>query len=123
MYDLSKDYSNSIQTVRLEIGDLLGMERKEDVFIILAEPDTFDCMKLNKVFTRKDDDMADELFDQFAKLFGKLIVDHNIMNGDRKAKAEEVKDLVFRKLSISSYVLDEYMTKVFHSPQSKTEEK
>lgn len=121
MFDLEKEGRTAIQEVKICFGDLVGSE-KEDVWVTLAEPDTFDCLKLK---SQPKDVISDPnyLVGFFKEIFPKYIVDHGFCKGSVKATTEEVTEFIFRKMSVADYVTGEYFRAVFLSPQSKTKER
>lgn len=121
MFDLEKGRKTVIQEVRIPFGDLVGAE-KDEVWVTLEEPDTFDCLKLK---SQPKEVIADPnyLVNYFKEIFPKYIIDHGFCKGSVKATTEEVMEFIFRKMSIADHVTGEYFRAVFLSPQSKTKEK
>ena len=95
MFDLKKDLDNAIQKVTIYIGDYLG-KPKEDVFITLSEPDTFDTLQMNNV----DKTKPEPLVRYFDGIFDKVLIDHNFQNGGSKASIEDVHKLLLKKFSL-----------------------
>ena len=121
MFDISKDMDKAIQKVTINIGDLLGLEKKEDCHVTLCEPEAIDTVKIQRI--QKEENKAEWALEYFQKIFPSILVDHDIMNGERKASKDEVCKLIFKKLPVANYVVSEYFDAVFRSPQQKTSEK
>lgn len=121
MFDLTTDAKNAIQEVKICFGDLVKKD-KDEVFVVLTEPDTFDVCKMKG--KTKEELMAPEfIYGYFRDIFPKYLIDHSFVNKGEKASSEEVRDFIFRKLAVADYVSAQYFTEVFLSPQSKKEEK
>ena len=43
-----KAYDNAIQKVRIEFGTLIGLEKEDEVFVLLKELPTMEMMQLNE---------------------------------------------------------------------------
>ena len=121
MFDLEKDSKEVIQEVKICFGDLVGKE-KDEVYVVLSEPDTFDAIKI-KGKTKEELTKVDFLYGYFHDIFPKYLVDHSILKGGNKASNEEVCAFVFRKATIADRLAADYFTQVFLSPQSKREGK
>lgn len=121
MFDIARDAEKAIIHVTIYLGDLLGLEKKEDCFITLKEPETFDCVKIAEV--RNNPNQVDGAVKYFDSIFDKVLVDHDFVDGTRKLDAAEVHEFLFRKFEVVNYIIAEYMNKVFHSPRTETEEK
>jgi len=120
MFDISKDMDKAIQKVTVYIGDLLGLEKKEDCFVTLSEPEALDTVKIQRV--QKEDNKAEWALEYFKTIFPRILVDHDIMNAGRKCSNEDVCNLIFKKMSVAEYIVAQYFDAVFHSPQQKTNE-
>ena len=118
MFDFEKDYANAIFKVTIQIGDLLG-KPKEDVYVTLCEPDTFDSLLMNSVQKTK----AEEIVKYFDGIFDKILVDHNFMRNGEKVSNEEVHKFLFKKVNVIERIIAQYLKEVFISPQTKTNEK
>ena len=121
MFDFEKDARLAVQEVRIEFGDLVG-KKKDEVFVVLAEPDTFDCLKV-KGKSKEELSKLDFLLGYFKEIFSKYLIDHSFTVNGVKADNDKVRDFIFRKIAISDYVCGEYFKAVFLPPQSKKEEK
>jgi len=121
MFDVSKDMDKAIQRVTVYIGDLLGLEKKEDCFVTLSEPEAFDTVKIQRV--KNEDNKVEWTLEYFQKILPRILVDHDFMNAGRKCSNEEVSKLIFKKMSVAEYIIAQYFEAVFHSPQQKTDEK
>lgn len=121
MFDLSKEGRTAIQSVKICFGDLVG-KQKDEVWVSIEEPDTSDCMRI-KTQPKEVLASAEFIIDYFKGIFPKYLTDHSFCNGEVKASAEEVRDFIFRKLSVADYVTGEYFKEVFLIPQSKTKER
>lgn len=121
MFDLASEGRIAIQAVKICFGDLVGKE-KDDVWVVLEEPDTSDCMKI-KTQPKEVLENAEFIINFFKGILPKYLIDHSFCNGEVKASAEEVRDFIFRKMSVADYVTGEYFRAVFLTPQSKTKER
>lgn len=121
MFDLERDGRNAVQEVKVCFGDLVGKE-KEDVWVIIEEPDTFDCLKI-KSTPKEELGKADFILGYFKEIFPKYLVDHSFTKGNEKAPTEDVAKFIFRKMPVADYVTGEYFKAVFLAPQSKTNER
>ena len=121
MFDLKNEIGNAVQEVKICFGDLLGKE-KDDVYVVLSEPDTFDCLKL-KGRPSEDYKNAEFILSYFKEIFPKYLIDHNFISDGKKADTKDISEFIFRKINISDYVAGEYFKAVFLSPQSNRKER
>ena len=121
MFDIARDSEKVIQKVKIYLGDKLGLEKKEDCFVELGEPETFDTVKI--VSINKSENQIEGAVHYFDEIFDRVLIDHDFYDGTRKLKTEEVHKFLFKKFDLVNYILSEYMSKVFPSPRSLTEER
>ena len=121
MFDLEREGRSAVQEVKICFGDLIGKE-KEDAWVIIEEPDTFDCLKIKA--TPKDElGKPDFIIGYFKEIFPKYLVDHSFTKGNDKATTDEVSAFIFRKMPVADYVTGEYFKAVFLVPQNQRKER
>ena len=120
MFDIARDSQKAIQKVKIYLGDLLGLDKKEDCFVELIEPETYDCIKVTEI--RKNENQIDGAVHYLDEIFDRILVDHDFYDGTRKLETKEVHEFLFKKFDVVNYILGEYMSKVFPSPRTETEE-
>lgn len=116
----TRDYKNIIQTVKVEIGTLLGQEKDEDVYVVFKEPTTEISLHLRKA-TEKGEE---EVLSCFAENLSKLIVEHNLYETEKDLMSNEaVSELLLEKTEIFSKIASSYTETVFHSRPNQAEGK
>lgn len=111
-----KDY---IQKVTINFGTLIGEAKDEDAYIVLKEMNTMQTMELNDAHDKGEI----ELMNFFREALPELIVDHNLYETETvKMNNNQITDLIFEKLELTSKVISEYTDAVFASRLNKTEE-
>lgn len=121
MFDIARDSDKAIQKVKIYLGDKLGLEKNEDCFIELGEPETFDTVKISSI--SKSENQIEAAVHYFDEIFDRVLLDHDFYDGTRKLETKEVHKFLFKKFDVINYILSEYMTKVFPSPRTLTEDK
>lgn len=107
-----RNKSNYIVKVRIDLGDLLGCENPEDAFIELRELDTKGLMKLRTASTEGEE----ALMDFFKEILPEIIVKHNLYEDEDKLMSnEDIAELVFSTMGITSRVMETYSNKSFRS--------
>ena len=115
-----KHYENAIQKVRIEIGTLLGLEKDEDVFILLREPSEIETVSIKKELSG-DQIKGVELF---KSILPGLIIEHDFYEDEKtKMENEAVVEILFEKSELAETVLEKYTNAVFRSRLNQREEK
>ena len=108
MFARERDYSAFLQTVRIDVGTLVGLEKDEDAYIVLKELPERATLEVIR------------------ELLPSMITDHSFFEdtkGQRKMKAEDVAELIFSSLELTAKVVDEYTTRAFRSRRRTTDAK
>ena len=114
MFARERDYSAFLQTVRIDVGTLVGLEKDEDAYIVLKELPTLEMLRLKEA----SDKGERATLEVIRELLPSMITDHSFFEdtkGQRKMKAEDVAELVFSSLELTAKVVDEYTTRAFRS--------
>lgn len=115
-----KHYQNAIQKIRIDLGTMFGLEKDEDVHILVREPSEVESLSFKKEL--QTDEVKGVEF--FKSILPGLIVEHDFYEDEKnKMSNEEVAELIFDKNEAADYVLDTYANAVFRSRLSKREEK
>lgn len=117
-----RDYSGILKTVKVELGTLLGLEKDEDVYVTLKEPDTHITLELRKIA----DQGEEALLECFAKHLPDLMVDHNFYDDEElkeKLTNHEVLEIILAKTEVFAKVANTYTDAVFTSRPSQRSEK
>ena len=115
-----KHYANAIQKVRIDLGSIFGLEKDDEVHILLREPSEVESISFKKELT------ADEVkgVEFFKSILPGLIVDHDFFEDEtKKMSNEDVAELVFSKSEAADHVLETYTNAVFRSRLNKKEGK
>jgi hypothetical protein len=120
MYVQKKNYGAFLQSVKVNVGKECGMENEEDAFITLRELPTLEMMNLREAYERGEK----ELIMFFKDVLPAIIVDHNFYEDENKKMSnEEIAELIFQKMDLSSKVIGEYSKASFFTRKSKKGEK
>ena len=114
MFARERDYSAFLQTVRIDVGTLMGLEKDEDAYIVLKELPTLEMLRLKEA----SDKGERATLEVIRKLLPSMITDHSFFEdtkGQKKMKTEDVAELVFSSLELTAKVVDEYTTRAFRS--------
>ena len=114
MFARERDYSAFLQTVRIDVGTLVGLKTDEDAYIVLKELPTLEMLRLKEA----SDKGERATLEVIRELLPSMITDHSFFEdtkGKRKMKAEDVAELVFSSLELTAKVVDEYTTRAFRS--------
>ena len=118
MFAKERDYSAFLQTVRIDVGTLVGLEKDEDAYIVLKELPTLEMLRLKEAADKGERATLEVI----RELLPSMITDHSFFEdtkGQRKMKAEDVAELVFSSLELTleltAKVVDEYTTRAFRS--------
>ena len=101
MFARERDYSAFLQTVRIDVGTLVGLKTDEDAYIVLKELPTLEMLRLKEA----SDKGERATLEVIRELLPSMITDHSFFEdtkGQRKMKAEDVAELVFSSLELSS---------------------
>ena len=117
MFNYKQNYQNAIQSIKIEIGDLLGCEKKEEAFVELKEMRTGLVMEMKRAQEKGDD----EMIPFFQRILPEIIVSHNLyMDEEKKMTKEEVTNLIFDKVELTMRVIQEYsQMSFFHQGKKK----
>lgn len=113
-----KDY---LIKTRVNIGHFFGAA-PEDGFVELVEMDTFDSNRMARAAkAAKDGADNSEMMQLFRELLPKVIVDHSLYKDkDTKHTEAEVADIIFAKVDLVSYVIDQYGREVLFTLGKKS---
>lgn len=112
MFVRKTQYDNFLQKVRIEVGTLMGCETDAEVFVVLKEMDTASMLKLREASSKGEE----YIMDFFKSVLPFILVDHNFYEDEKtKMKNEDVVNLLFEKLELTSKVLQEYSEKAFRN--------
>jgi len=107
-----------IQEMKLEIGNLLGEEKNDEVYVVLREPKTEWMLK----FTKCGEDDTTEQIAVFKELLPKIILKHNLTeDGEKLLSVDEVTEVLFDSLETTQYIMQEYFSAPFFTQQKRTE--
>ena len=107
MISKERDYSTFLQTVRIDVGTLVGLEKDEDAYIVLKELPTLE-MLCPKEASNMGERATMELI---REILPSIITDHSFFEDTKrlkKMKTEDVAKLVFSPLELKAKVVDEY---------------
>ena len=103
---------NYITKVKINIGTLLVCETDEEAYIVLKELPTSEMLNLKKASNEGEE----ALMSFFKEAIPLILVDHNLMETeDKKMSKEDVAELIFEKLELTSKVMEEYSSKSFRT--------
>lgn len=115
-----KYYDQAIQKVRIEFGDLVGLEKKEEAYVILKELPTKETLELQKA----NEKGQEETLDFFKMILPKIIVEHNLYETEKELMSNEaVVDFIYEKLDLTSTIISEYSHASFFTRTIKEESK
>jgi len=119
-YNHKRDYENAIRKVTIKFGSKLNCESDDDAVIVVREPSELEVL----TWTEAREEGTKKHMECFKDLLGKFIVKHNLMEDDVTPMSNEaVADLIYQKLDLCQFVLDEWSKSVFRSPQNSKEGK
>jgi hypothetical protein len=113
MYLRPKNY---IKTYTLNLGEELGAEKADDVFVILREPSIIELTDIDS------NGAGTAALKALMKALPSFIVDHNIFIDEaKKATNEEVVETISANIAASVKLLNDYL-KAVRSPFQKAKE-
>lgn len=120
MYIRSRDNTNYIKKITINLGEELGQEKPEDVFLVLREMKTSAYLQMA--------DVAEEgtkaIFDFFRQELPNLIVNHNIYETEAKLMSnEDIAELVFETKDATKKVVETYSNWLNFTQGKKPEDK
>ena len=119
-YNHKRDYENAIRKVTIKFGTKLNCETDDDAVIIVREPSELEALEWNEA--RKEGSKSS--MEAFKKILGNSIVKHNLMEDDVKPMSNEaVADLIYQKIGLCNYVVEQWTKQVFTSPTNSKEGK
>lgn len=114
------NYNNYIRKVRINLGDVMHLEKEDEAFIELKELSTIETMQLKEAFDKGEV----ELMTFFKKVLPGIILDHNFYEAENKRMSNEaLTNLLFESIEASGKVIDRYSDEVFSSQGKKKEDK
>lgn len=117
MFQRSKKPYGGLETVKVNVGKILGEEKDEDAYIVLKEPEFKLTLDLQKAG-------GTEAGNAFLDALGGLIIDHNLMETEtEKMTNEAVAEFAKNKTKLGVHLLDVYTTALFHFLPSKKDVK
>lgn len=116
MFIKDKNYENFIERVRVNVGTIVGLENDEEAYITLKELPTVEMMRLRDAYEKGEEELM--LF--FKELLPVIIIDHNFyLSETEKMSTEELSSLIFEKPDLTSFILSEYSSAAFFSPEKR----
>jgi len=107
MYQRNKKPYGGLETVRINVGLVLGEEKDEDAYIVLKEPGF-------KITLAMEQAGEAEAANVFLNALGDLIADHNLMETEtEKMTNEAVAELIKAKTVLGVRMLKEYTNGLF----------
>ena len=107
MYQRSKKPYGGLETVKVNVGLILGEEKDEDAFIVLKEPGF-------KVTLALEQAGESEAANVFLDALEDLIADHNLMETETdKMTNEAVAELIKTKAALGIHMLKAYTNGLF----------
>lgn len=120
MFVRQKEYAKAIQSVRINIGSLLGLEKDEEAFIVCKELPTLEQIKLKEA--KDKGEIA--LLEYFKEVLPNIIIEHNLYETEeKKMSTKDITDLIFEKSALTVKVIEEYAKGSFFTPTNKAKEK
>ncbi len=120
MYVQKRNYGAFIQSVKINVGLECNMDKEDDAFITLRELPTLEMMNLREAY----DKGQKELIMYFREILPTIIIDHNFYEDENKRMTgENLTNLIFEKMELSSKVIGEYSQASFFTQQKKKEDK
>ena len=120
MFIQKRDYGAFLQSVRVNVGKEVGLEKEEDAYLVLRELPTLEMLELRDAYEKGQK----ELLVFFKTVLPKIIIEHNFYETDeKKMSVDALANLIFERMDLSGKVIGEYSTAAFFTRQSKKEEK
>ena len=120
MYVQKRNYGAFIQSVKINVGLECNMDKEDDALITLRELPTLEMMNLREAY----DKGQKELIMYFREILPTIIIDHNFYEDEnKKMTGENLTNLIFEKMELSSKVIGEYSQASFFTQQKKREDK
>ena len=120
MYVQKRNYGAFIQSVKINVGLECNMDKEDDAFITLRELPTLEMMNLREAY----DKGQKELIMYFREILPTIIIDHNFYEDEnKKMTGENLTNLIFEKMELSSKVIGEYSQASFFTQRKKREDK
>lgn len=118
MYQRNKKPYGGLETVKINVGLILGEEKDEDAFIVMKEP------KVEMSLIIKREKGTDSTASLFLNMLDDLIIDHNLMETEtEKMTNKDVAELARSKTKLGLHLLTEYTKALFRFLPSKKDEK
>lgn len=118
MYIHSKNHSTAIQSVKIDIGLSLGLEKDEDAWIELKEMPAIELLQFRKAVNNSET----EALGYFRQVLPVIIRDHNLMlDESRKMSSEDVTALLYEKFFAIVAVVEKYTSASFFSQDPRHE--
>lgn len=120
MFIQKRDYGAFLQSVRVNVGKEVGLEKEEDAYLVLRELPTLEMLELRDAYEKGQK----ELLVFFKEVLPKIIIEHNFYETeDKKMDNDAISRLIFERMDLSGKVIGEYSTAAFFTRQSKKEGK
>ena len=118
MFQRNKKPYGGLETVKINVGLILGEEKDEDAFIVLKEP------KVEMTLLIKKEKGTDSTANLFLNMLDDLIIDHNLMETEtEKMTNSDVAELARSKTKLGLHLLTEYTQALFHFLPNKKDAK
>ena len=116
MFYKNKNYESAIETVKIEFGTSLGLEKDEEAFVVLKELPAKKMMELQKAADKGESD----LIDFFEEVLPGIIKTHNLMEDEEKRMSnEDVVALIYEKFDLTVKVVTAYSNAAFFTRMNK----
>ena len=120
MFIRKNNYDKFLQKVRVNVGNVCGLEENEEAYIVLRELDTNSMMKLKKA----SNDGEEALIDFMHKILPQIIIEHNFYETEQqKMTNEALANLIYDRMELSSLVIKSYTEASFFTPKRTNEDK
>ena len=120
MFVQKRDYGAFLQSVRVNVGKEVGLEKEEDAYLVLRELPTLEMIELRDAYEKGQK----ELLVFFKEVLPKIIIEHNFYETeDKKMDNDAISRLIFERMDLSGKVIGEYSTAAFFTRQKKSEGK
>ncbi len=121
MFIKAKHYDTCIQKVRIELGSLVGLEKDDEVFILLRELPTLQMLKL-----KESSELGEhQTLILLKELLPQILVDHNFYEDEqakKKMRNDDVADIIFGSLELTVRVVNAYTQAGFFSHAQRNAE-
>ena len=116
MFIQKRDYGAFLQSVRVNVGQEVGLERDEDAYLVLRELPTLEMMELRDAYSKGQK----ELLVFFRDVLPRIIIEHNFYETEEKKMTNEaLSGLIFERMDLSGKVIGEYSSASFFTRKNQ----